>query len=341
MTKSPQISVIVPIYNVERYIRQCIDSILVQTFTDFELLLIDDGSPDGCPAICDEYAQKDARIRVIHKPNGGISSARNRGIDEACGKWLIFLDSDDTWADPNCLQKLYSYTKKLNLDLVRFEYQAVNEQLEYIEPRSYNKSNIECRVIDNYELIYYGISGEWFPWLYLLRKEAICGLRFNEQTSFQEDTEFFCRLLAAHELRCGYIDDRMYLYRKRTDSITNTAQISNLKGMLLLCDVFYNESAKIDNERLKRLYIYYSVKMYCRTLNTMSTDEYFPMRKEMGAKLCLSSLQKKALMRKRRNAVAVPRKYLPGLYFSPSVSIWLTNKWYKLILKMKQKGIMA
>ena len=136
MIKSPKISIIIPVYNVERYLQQCIDSILTQTFTDFELLLIDDGSTDGCSAICDEYAEKDDRIRVIHKPNSGISSTRNRGIDEACGEWLIFLDSDDAWANPNCLQKLYSYTKKLNLDLVRFEYQAVNEQLEHIEPRS-------------------------------------------------------------------------------------------------------------------------------------------------------------------------------------------------------------
>ena len=77
MTDFPKISIIVPIYKIERYLRQCIDSILAQTFTDFELLLIDDGSPDGCPAICDEYAKKDSRIRVFHKPNGGLTSARN------------------------------------------------------------------------------------------------------------------------------------------------------------------------------------------------------------------------------------------------------------------------
>ena len=340
MIKSPKISIIIPVYNVERYLRQCIDSILAQTFTDYELLLIDDGSPDGCPIICDEYAEKDDRIRVIHKSNGGISSTRNRGINEACGKWLIFLDSDDAWANPHCLQKLYSYTKKLNLDLVRFEYQAVNEQLEHIEPRSYDKSNIEGRVINNYELVYSGISEEWFPWLYLLRKEIIGDLRFNEQITFQEDTDFFCRLFGAHELRCGYLNEQLYFYRKRTDSISNTAQISNLKGTLLLCDVFYNESVKVHDERLKRLYIYYSVKMYCRTLNNMATDEYFPKRKEMGNHLDLGSMRKKALMRKKQNSIQVPRKYLLCLYLPPTVSIWLTNKWYKLILKLKHKGIM-
>lgn len=75
----PEISVIIPVYKVETYLRRCIDSILAQTFTDFELILVDDGSPDGCPAICDEYAERDARVRVIHKENGGVSSARNAG----------------------------------------------------------------------------------------------------------------------------------------------------------------------------------------------------------------------------------------------------------------------
>lgn len=95
----PQISVIVPVYNVEPYIRRCVDSILVQTFTDFELILVDDGSPDNCPTICDEYAVTDSRVHVIHQENGGLSAARNAGIDWAFAnsdsQWLTFIDSDD------------------------------------------------------------------------------------------------------------------------------------------------------------------------------------------------------------------------------------------------------
>ena len=333
MNKRVEVSIIVPVYNVERYIRQCIDSILTQTFTDFELLLIDDGSPDECPIICDEYAEKDDRIRVIHKPNGGISSTRNRGIDEACGKWLIFLDSDDAWANPNCLQKLYSYTKKLNLDLVRFEYQAVNEQLEPIEPRSYDKSNIEGRVINNYELVYFGISGEWFPWLYMIRKETIGDLRFNEKTKFQEDTDFYSRLFASRELRCGYLDEQMYLYCKRTASITTTARISNLEGSFSLCDVFYNESIKIKDKRLKHLYIYYSVMMYYWTLQTIATDAYYPKRQEIIDMLGIESLRKNTLLRKKQTSI--PYKCLPFIYLPPAASIWLTK--YKIILIQKLK----
>lgn len=92
---TPKISVIVPVYNVEKWLHRCIDSILAQTFTDFELLLIDDGSTDASGAICDEYAQRDSRVRVFHKPNGGVSSARNLGLDNAQGEWIAFCDSDD------------------------------------------------------------------------------------------------------------------------------------------------------------------------------------------------------------------------------------------------------
>ena len=92
----PKISVIVPVYNTEKYLQRCIDSILLQSFTDFELLLIDDGSTDSSGTICDKYAEQDSRIRVFHKANGGASSARNIGLDNAIGEWVCFVDSDDS-----------------------------------------------------------------------------------------------------------------------------------------------------------------------------------------------------------------------------------------------------
>ena len=93
--KDALISVIVPVYNVEKYINRCIESVLAQTYRNFELILVDDGSPDNCGAICDDYASKDRRIRVIHKENGGVSSARNAGLDSAGGDYILFVDSDD------------------------------------------------------------------------------------------------------------------------------------------------------------------------------------------------------------------------------------------------------
>lgn len=116
----PQISVIVPVYNVEKYISRCIDSILAQTFSDFELILVDDGSPDRCGVICDEYAAKDSRIRVIHKENAGPSAARNAGIDwvlkNSNSEWFCYIDSDD-WVHLRLLEKLYEAVKKHKVEI--------------------------------------------------------------------------------------------------------------------------------------------------------------------------------------------------------------------------------
>lgn len=103
----PCISVIVPIYNVEKYIHKCVDSLLAQTYPHLEIILVDDGSPDGCPAICDAYAEKDGRVRVIHKENGGLSDARNAGLEIASGEYIGFVDSDD-WIEPDMFEYLYN-----------------------------------------------------------------------------------------------------------------------------------------------------------------------------------------------------------------------------------------
>jgi glycosyltransferase involved in cell wall biosynthesis len=122
---TPQISIIVPVYKVEKYLRKCIDSILKQTYADWELLLIDDGSPDRSGEISDEYAVKDSRIRVFHKPNGGVSSARNLGLDEAQGEYVMFVDSDD-WLTPDTLEKCAKYMDKY--DVIRFGIRFVDSE---------------------------------------------------------------------------------------------------------------------------------------------------------------------------------------------------------------------
>ena len=113
---SPKISIIVPVYKVEPYIHKCIDSILNQTFKEFELILVDDGSPDNCGNICDEYAKKDNRVRVIHKENGGISSARNIGLDVSNGEYIGFVDSDD-YIKLDMYERLYNSCKVNNADI--------------------------------------------------------------------------------------------------------------------------------------------------------------------------------------------------------------------------------
>lgn len=110
------ISVVIPVYNVEAYLAACVESVLDQTYRNYELILVDDGSPDRCPQMCDEFAKRDSRIRVIHKENGGLSSARNAGIDAAQGEYLAFLDSDDLWT-PVFLERLYGAIESTGADL--------------------------------------------------------------------------------------------------------------------------------------------------------------------------------------------------------------------------------
>lgn len=122
MMKTPLISVIVPVYLVEKYLRRCVDSILAQTYTNLEVILVDDGSPDDSPAICDEYAERDKRIRVIHKPNGGLSSARNAALDSPpSGEYLFFLDSDD-FLHPYTIETLVRIAGETGADLVQCKF---------------------------------------------------------------------------------------------------------------------------------------------------------------------------------------------------------------------------
>lgn len=136
----PKISVIVPVYKVEKYLKRCVDSILSQTFTDFELILVDDGSPDNCPTICDEYEKRDNRVRVIHQANGGLSAARNAGIDWAFAnsdsEWLTFIDSDD-WVHEKYLELLYKAVIETGASVSVCAYQMTSgEEVEVSEDNS-------------------------------------------------------------------------------------------------------------------------------------------------------------------------------------------------------------
>lgn len=113
------ISIIIPVYNAEKYLRRCINSIYAQTYDDFELLLVDDGSADSSGRICDEYAATDSRTRVFHNENQGVSSARNTGLDNAVGEWIMFMDSDDFWCDDNILKELHETAVRTEADIVR------------------------------------------------------------------------------------------------------------------------------------------------------------------------------------------------------------------------------
>lgn len=192
---NPKISVIVPVYNVRHYLPHCIDSILSQNFPNFELLLIDDGSKDSSGAICDEYAKKDSRIRVFHKENGGVSSARNLGLDNAKGEWLTFVDSDD-WIEKNYLSTLLEGTI---CDLSICNCSIENSNIIFdsvIENGLQDKTAIE-NLLNNGKFTGYAFMG---PYCKLFRKTIIDKhhIRYKENVSSGEDAlfvlDYFCHI---------------------------------------------------------------------------------------------------------------------------------------------------
>jgi glycosyltransferase involved in cell wall biosynthesis len=183
---SPKISVIVPVYNVERYLCQCIESILHQTFTDFELILIDDGSIDNSGLICDEYARKDNRIRIFHKKNEGVSIARNLGLENALGEWITFVDSDD-WIDNYLFQ---TYINNISSDVDSIVVGLIEEHQERKSIRTLSES--KCLDMINALLLleYSGYYG--FVWNRLYKSSIIQEnhIMFDPKISFCEDHLF-------------------------------------------------------------------------------------------------------------------------------------------------------
>ena len=175
------ISIIVPIYNVENYLSECINSVLVQTYTNFELLLVNDGSTDCSGKICEKFLAMDNRIRVLNKKNGGLSSARNFGLERAIGEYIIFLDSDDYWTNDKTLENLLSIAQYTNADIVRGEYIEVDENGRelYIPVVNDELKQLVNTILDNFMFVSKVLSRGHFSWLFLIKKDSLHDLRFN------------------------------------------------------------------------------------------------------------------------------------------------------------------
>ncbi|MGL4876267.1 MAG: glycosyltransferase family 2 protein [Clostridium sp.] len=178
----PKISIIVPVYNVEKYLKKCIESILAQTFEKFELILVNDGSTDNCGKIIDEYEKKDKRIKVIHKKNGGLSSARNAGLDLAQGEYIGFVDSDD-WIDVDMYEVLYDLITKSGKDIANVGYTRVTNT--YNDSWTKHDEKILSRDEAMYELINHKLFGNSFC-MNLFRASLIKKFRFQEGIIFED-----------------------------------------------------------------------------------------------------------------------------------------------------------
>lgn len=215
---NPTISIIVPIYNAEAYIHRCIDSILAQTFTDFELILVDDGSRDNSSAICDGFAVKDSRVQVIHKDNGGVSSARNKGLEAARGKYILFCDSDDYVSKQWCEQllehiKLYPNAWVFS-DIVRIKASEPHIDFEQIE-----NALCSAQEVDYYRSFELGLSGYCWNKIYLSEIIKQHNIYFDISRTIAEDVDFNLKYLHYCD-RCVYIPAKLYCYVQVEDSAT-------------------------------------------------------------------------------------------------------------------------
>lgn len=219
----PTISVIVPVYKVEPYLRQCVDSILKQTYTDFELILVDDGSPDNCGQICDEYAEKDKRVHVIHQSNGGLSAARNAGIDwvfaNSNSEWISFVDSDDVVHE--CyLERLNEIAHEYHADVSSCKPKEFSKVLQIELDDIENNTVFEYNSKDACRDIYDDLSQiRITAWGKLIRKDVLKNIRFPVGKVHEDQAVVPIVLYQAERVAAAQC--KLYGYRSRPESITH------------------------------------------------------------------------------------------------------------------------
>lgn len=227
-----EISIIVPVYKVEQYLNRCLDSIVAQTFTGWECILIDDGSPDNSGKMCDEYAKKDGRFRVYHQKNAGVSSARNKGVDESKSEWVVFVDSDD-WIEKEMLSMLYECAITNNAEIVVcgcFLYDGVKRCKTYL-PKS-GLLNIPRDFI-------WCLQG---PWSKLINRNLLIksNIRFPLGITLAEDLYFVFQCFI-HANRIIGIDNALYNYVKNTNSVTKRLSEKNIQDHICVINKIQND----------------------------------------------------------------------------------------------------
>lgn len=262
----PRFSIIVPVYNVEQYLAECVESVLAQTFTDWEMILVDDGSPDNCPRLCDGWAGKDARIKVVHKKNGGASSARNVGIRESGGEYILFLDSDDFYNDKDALKTFDDKLKENETDVLIFGCTDFNMNTgkTIVSRTGYDLDLIGKH---NYiDTLHYLLSSKMIPgavYIFCSKRQLLNdnNIRFKEGIQ-DEDYDFVlsvfmsCKAISA-------IDNPFYSYRNgRLDSVTESSNIKMIYGIEYTVNKWIEKSRHLENNMIKNDLLNYIAFIY-------------------------------------------------------------------------------
>lgn len=319
----PLFSVIVPIYNVEVYLEQCILSITTQSYDNFELILVDDGSPDNCPFICDKWAKIDSRIKVIHKRNGGLSDARNCGLNVAVGDYVWFVDSDD-WIVENAFERLVFFLKKNpTAELLQF---MLLENKNGHEIRIYNKT-VDNNAIYLSNTDYVGKAMPLFPVMqFLIKRETLMKNElFFIKGVLHEDIPFGHMLI--HFIKNVYIiPEPLYNYRIRQSSITSSSTIRNCYSLIesFKLEIQFREKyVNIDNDGwYNSLFYDYLYEIFLRIYPFIGTQEYKSFMNQYGNFL-------KEEINQIKGSLNIKRYLLVNIFnFSP--------KLYSLLINLKR-----
>ena len=295
-------SVILPIYKGEKYLHECVDSILNQTYTDFEVILVDDGSPDSCPQICDEYAVKDARVKVVHKINGGQASARNAGLEVAQGDYVCYVDSDDYLIDNKVLERLAEKTES-EPDIVHYKFVEWFESDGHVAPcyfdynvptKGRSLAEVYCDLID--KDAYYNSA-----WRKIIKRSLLMdnNIRFEEGIVGEDNEWYYHVVMVAKKL--VLLDEPLYVYRRRSGSTTTTATEKNLRDQLHVLDKWEKILSTAENDARAQVVWGSLAKQFCSAVilyaGLNNVDSYMPELKKKSYMLKYSSNKRVVIFR--------------------------------------------
>lgn len=323
------VSIIVPVYNTEKYLDQCIQSVLAQTYTNWELLLIDDGSTDSSGAICDKYAAEDKRIKVVHKPNTGVSDSKNIALDMAQGEYVMFLDSDDFWRDNTCLAQLLETSRKFAVDIVRGEYFPVDANGKEIGEQCIlaSKQQFANRVLSVSEFLDEIIKREFFLPLCLFKHSVVRLTRFTVGRIFLEDLEFYVKLL--HRVKnCVYLPIPFYAYRKHCFSISSRIEEKKIQDAFDIVNFYFDEASRTTDIKLQKSFTARAITYYILTSKTLGHyDGFYRNRRDICERLNLCNIRLKCL----EGTKCSEKWYYPLLlYISPNLLIIFWHFYLKI-----------
>ncbi len=281
-----KISVIIPVYKVEKYLKRCVESVINQTYKNIEIILVNDGSPDKCGEICDKYSRIDSRIKVIHKENGGLSSARNSALDISSGDYIMFVDSDD-WISKNSLEQLNEYID-MDYDIINFKLSFVKENSkELIETHKDIKASYECDLITYIDKLF---SGElnFFICNKLYKKNLFDKVRFPEGRNYEDLATIYKLYFKAKKIIVT--DYTLYYYwLGNSNSITSSSTVKNMTDYLLSTKEIYEVNKnylQINNRDLSNADTWYKMMIIQLLINyTKSTYKDDDLKKEILSEL--------------------------------------------------------